>query len=594
MKKILLFSCSLFCTVCLSISAHAQVVCFVLNPQPIRGNYDIGIPASGWGISLDTVVATGRLVIGRSAGGTAAGDSLACDTTLINASAIAGKIAVLYRGSCEFGVKALAAQRAGAIGLIIINHSPGILNMAGGGVGAQVTIPLVLIGNAEGALIRPYIDGDSTVALIGQKRGAFRNDIGFSTGDLIRPMDMAVPRTQIQAVGDYIMKLGAIVRNYGIDTQNAITMNLQIEHTNLAGVTNPVYNQTATFPTLVPGDSFIVRLNDYDPLSTPMPITAGRGLYSLRYSVQSNSADDFDADNLNVQGFHITDTLYSKVRLDAQMNPVTSGGVRPTDATSGPYEYGVFYYSKVGGETRIDKIKFAFVTNVGFNLINETVVAKVSRWDDGNGNEMIDAGEVFDIGEGFYTYTDSLGSGSIKTADITDIASQTNGVVLDTGVYILSTVYTGPQTGVFTSIGTGLDYSASSPEYNQYTSPVYVSAWNANGFGADYVPVIVAVTSEAPGVSVRDQGLDVHDLKVYPNPVGDRLWMNAMVRQGINQLSWEVMDAAGKVMTRSDASGIMDGRWNGSLSTAELPAGIYILRMDAGSSSQFRKFVVVH
>jgi len=48
------------------------------------------------------------------------------------------------------------------------------------------------------------------------------------------------------------------------------------------------------------------------------------------------------------------------------------------------------------------------------------------------------------------------------------------------------------------------------------------------------------------------------------------------------------------VMTRSDASGIMDGRWNGSLSTAELPAGIYILRMDAGSSSQFRKFVVVH
>ena len=259
MKKILLFVGVLFCTLVMAVAAHAQVVGFVLNPQPIRGNYDIGIPASGWGISLDTVVATGRLVIGRSAGGAAAGDSLACDTTLINASAIAGKIAVLYRGSCEFGVKALAAQRAGAIGLIIINHSPGILNMAGGGVGAQVTIPLVLIGNAEGALIRPYIDGDSTVALIGQKRGAFRNDIGFSTGDLIRPMDMAVPRTQIQAAGDYIMKLGAIVRNYGIDTQNAITMNLQMEHTNLAGATNPVYNQTATIPTLVPGDSLIVR-----------------------------------------------------------------------------------------------------------------------------------------------------------------------------------------------------------------------------------------------------------------------------------------------------------------------------------------------
>ncbi|MFM7586653.1 MAG: PA domain-containing protein [Bacteroidota bacterium] len=588
MKKILLFSCTLFCAFFLSMVAQAQVVGFVLNPQPIRGNYDIGIPASAWGVSLDTVVATGRLVIGRSAGGAAAGDSLACDTTLVNASAIAGKIAVLYRGNCEFGVKALAAQRAGAIGLIIINHSPGILNMAGGGVGAQVTIPLVLIGNAEGALIRPYIDGDSTVALIGQKRGAFRNDIGFSTGDLIRPMDMAVPRTQIQAAGDYIMKLGAIVRNYGIDTQNAITMNLVVDHTNLAGSTNPVYNQTATIPALVPGDSFIVRLNDYDPF------TAGRGLYTLRFNVQSSTTDDFDADNSNVQEFRITDTVYSKVRLNAQLNPLTSGGVRPTDATSGPYEYGVFYYSKVGGETRVDKIKFAFVTNAGFNLNNETVVAKVSRWDDGNGNEVIDAGEVFDIGEGFYTYTDTLGSGSIKTADITDIASQTNGVVLDTGVYILSTVYTGTQTGVFTSIGTGVDYSASSPEYNQYASPVYVSAWNANGFGADYVPVIVAITSEAPSVGVRDQGMDVRDLKVYPNPVGDRLWMNAVVRPGVQNLSWEVMDAAGKVMNTGSASGIMDGRWNGSLSTAELPAGLYILRMDAGSSSQFRKFVVVH
>jgi len=92
MKKILLFSSVLFCAFFLSVTAQAQVVGFVLNPQPIRGNYDIGIPASGWGISLDTVVATGRLVIGRSAGGAAAGDSLACDTTLVNASAIAGNI----------------------------------------------------------------------------------------------------------------------------------------------------------------------------------------------------------------------------------------------------------------------------------------------------------------------------------------------------------------------------------------------------------------------------------------------------------------------------------------------------------------------
>jgi hypothetical protein len=70
--------------------------------------------------------------------------------------------------------------------------------------------------------------------------------------------------------------------------------------------------------------------------------------------------------------------------------------------------------------------------------------------------------------------------------------------------------------------------------------------------------------------------------------------MNAVVRSGVQKLSWEVLDAAGKVMNTGSATGMMDGRWSGSLSTAELPAGLYILRMEAGSSSQFRKFVVVH
>lgn len=188
------------------LETKAQVVGFVTHPTAARGNLEIGIMASGWGVSLDTLTRSGRLVVGRSAGGAAAGDSLGCDTTLLNPANMAGKIVVLYRGACEFGTKALAAQRAGAVGCIIVNNQTAMINLAGGGNGLNITIPVILITQADGARLRPFIDNDSTVALIGQKRGFFANDYGFSINNLIRPIDFAVPATAAERPGDYVLK----------------------------------------------------------------------------------------------------------------------------------------------------------------------------------------------------------------------------------------------------------------------------------------------------------------------------------------------------------------------------------------------------
>src|SRR5690606_22313930 len=47
-------------------------------------------------------------------------DTEACATV----TGVSGKWALIYRGNCEFGAKALNAQNAGAIGVIIYNHTP--------------------------------------------------------------------------------------------------------------------------------------------------------------------------------------------------------------------------------------------------------------------------------------------------------------------------------------------------------------------------------------------------------------------------------------------------------------------------------------
>lgn len=67
----------------------------------------------------------------------------------------AGRIAIVDRGTCEFGFKALTAQQAGAVGVIVVNNAPGQpITMGAGLVGNQVTIPTVMVSQDDGGLFK--------------------------------------------------------------------------------------------------------------------------------------------------------------------------------------------------------------------------------------------------------------------------------------------------------------------------------------------------------------------------------------------------------------------------------------------------------
>ncbi len=75
-----------------------------------------------------------------------------------NDADIAGKIAMIDRGDCQFGVKILNAEENGAIGAIICNNVSGLLSgqMGAGTDGGQVTIPSVFISKEDCQRIRIY------------------------------------------------------------------------------------------------------------------------------------------------------------------------------------------------------------------------------------------------------------------------------------------------------------------------------------------------------------------------------------------------------------------------------------------------------
>lgn len=84
------------------------------------------------------------------------------------AGSLTGKIALIARGTCEFGFKVLTAQNAGAIGALIYNNVAGgdaLQAMGGGAVGNQVTIPSVFMRRSNGLAMVTHYNANPTTAM---------------------------------------------------------------------------------------------------------------------------------------------------------------------------------------------------------------------------------------------------------------------------------------------------------------------------------------------------------------------------------------------------------------------------------------------
>ncbi|MET0254440.1 MAG: PA domain-containing protein [Luteibacter sp.] len=79
-------------------------------------------------------------------------------TAITNGSALAGKIAIIDRGTCDFTVKTLNAQAVGAKAVLIANNQAGAIT-PGGTPANPVTIPVIAISQADGAKLKANLTG---------------------------------------------------------------------------------------------------------------------------------------------------------------------------------------------------------------------------------------------------------------------------------------------------------------------------------------------------------------------------------------------------------------------------------------------------
>lgn len=110
-------------------------------------NTFIGGPAA-FGSSLSTPV-TGELMPVTGSGG------LACSAlSALDAAAVAGKVAIVQRGTCAFVVKVKNVQNAGAIGAVIANNNPALPPQNLEGDDPTITIPSALVSQSDGAALQ--------------------------------------------------------------------------------------------------------------------------------------------------------------------------------------------------------------------------------------------------------------------------------------------------------------------------------------------------------------------------------------------------------------------------------------------------------
>ncbi|WP_426752009.1 myxosortase-dependent M36 family metallopeptidase [Myxococcus sp. Y35] len=130
-------------------------------PAEVAGDYEGGVSNT---FGPQTFDVTGNVVAAQDEANTTGPTATDGCTALTNAAEVAGNIAIIDRGSCDFIVKITNAQNAGATGVIIHDNVAGpTIDM--GGDSSTITIPALRVNLDDGNTLRGAIGSGLNVTL---------------------------------------------------------------------------------------------------------------------------------------------------------------------------------------------------------------------------------------------------------------------------------------------------------------------------------------------------------------------------------------------------------------------------------------------
>jgi len=578
MKKLLLT----ISAVVLSAAAYAQVIAAGISPQSIVANYTHtwADPGSGWGtpdfnIPGTFVQDTLKIVDDGSTGTNAQGNPISAEgcNPLIND--LTGKIAVIFRNTCEFGVKALNAQNAGAVGVIIVNRNPGeVIAMGAGSQGANVTIPVVMLDLTDGLALIAEMANGPVVMFLGNKTGLFPNDGGISGGATLLPRQAMIPSQLAQNGTEFNFDLGSRVYNYGNQAQTGMALNAKI--TNPAGAT--VYDNTTSGISLPAGDSLDVFPGGASTLPNFSLASYPAGTYTLTYTLTLSGPDDYNADNVLTTTFTVTDSMFSYAQADPATGSPSGGNYYRPGSNNQTYSSCQVIDNANASRLKATGIYFSATTSAasGVLLTGEEMALYLYKWEDVF-TDLNDANLAFntltEVANGFYYYPDDLQGETVFGAFTTPAALEDNQRYLACVQTVNLNLYMGHENG--TNLTWNEAYYLQPMAPNESDGTYY-----AGGFGSD-IPSSVAIGVADNDVSVAE--LNTVAGKAFPNPANDVVTV-AIEGEGTAQLT--VTDVAGKVAMATTLN-LAAGQDNVNINALETGLYIFNVTLENGKTAQF-------
>lgn len=599
MKKLLLS----FSVVLVAAAANAQVIVAGVSPQNIVANYihTWADPDGGWGTPDFTIPGTFvedtlQLADDGTTGLNAQGNPLsASGCSALAPGSLDGKIAVVYRYDgvddnpatstpdgpdyCGFSEKALNAQNAGAVAVIIINRNPDeVIAMGAGTIGATVTIPVVMLDINDGQTLVAEMANGPVVVFMGNKTGLFANDIALNANAALAPKGGMVHSLLAQNGTEFNFEVGANVTNPGNQAQANVSLNAKI--TNPSGAI--VYDNTVSGISLAAGDTAGIDVFPSGTYTLPQFSLSSypAGTYTLTYTASLGGTDEYADDNTLEFTFTINDSVFSYSAIDPATNAMGASNFYRPSTNNQTYSVCTVIQDPNASRVAATGIYFAATTAANTTpLDGEEMNLYLYTWDD-QFTDLNDANfpannawTLTEVASSFYYYPSDLQGDVVYGA----FASP---VVLQDNVRYLACVQT-------VNLNLYLGYGSQNYTWNTdlYLQPMFPNESDGTrypiGFGSDL--------PSALGVGLIDKNLiglsetNVVEGMAYPNPANDKVTVSI---EGEGVATLNVTDVTGKtVMTNS--INLVGGK--SDVNIASLESGMYIFNvtLENGKTAQF-------
>lgn len=557
--------------------AQGNVVVQVITPSSIAGSYSnaYAVADDGWSVpdlTLPENAVQSELAFGYDG---SSADSLGCEA-LVNGSEVAGKIAVIYRGSCNFSLKALNAQNEGALAVLLISNGDDLnIAMQGGDYGLDVTIPVVMISQTSGAQIRAVMEVEPVTAIIGNNYGAFPNNLSVDAFDFLVPAAAAYPRAMAANPGEFFVSLGGFVHNFGSADQGTVRL-----HATVTQEGTEIYNEVAEVSSLAPGDSAFISLPD---LNQDM----WDGNYEITYMVESDLEDEFIEDNTYTIPMHFADML-SYAPVDAVTSkPIAPISVVPAEF-EGPYRSCIAMNGANLGRLSVTGMYFTGRTPtdemepLDSALTGRLVATYAYLWTDviANAFTIPTDGGLATLDNGSYTYTENLQSEPVFIPFSEPISLANDQRYLFCVETYESIFRHGWNEDV--DYGQNADYIAE-PTSLIRDGATWFNGWNGLG-GAPAISVETVVTTSI-GIEENDRV----ELTPFPNPTRDQLRIPMKGQTGAAAL--RIFSLDGQLVSEQKVA--VGGNETIVVDLTGMSAGTYQFHMDFenGQRSDFRVVV---